>query len=183
MRHFAGLLLVLAVMTGSLFAQQASNPVTGTVRDILLPRQQKNITAAVEEMPADKFGYKPTPDQMSFGHLVVHIIESNNAMCAKASDVAAPKVEDPKETDGKDKLVSALNDSFDFCKAALAKADDAKLGDNITVFGTMQGPRALALIALTSGWADHYGAAAIYLRLNGLLPPTAKSKSEAPSKK
>jgi len=29
---------------------------------------------------------------------------------------------------------------------------------------------------LPSSWADHYGAAAMYLRLNGLLPPTAKKK-------
>ena len=29
-------------------------------------------------MPADKFGYKPTPQQMSFAHLVLHMTESNN---------------------------------------------------------------------------------------------------------
>jgi hypothetical protein len=32
------------------------------------------------------------------------------------------------------------------------------------------------LIALTNDWADHYSAAAMYLGLNGLLPPTAKSE-------
>jgi hypothetical protein len=26
-------------------------------------------------------------------------------------------------------------------------------------------------------WADHYSQSAIYLRLNGLLPPTAKKKA------
>jgi hypothetical protein len=30
------------------------------------------------------------------------------------------------------------------------------------------------LIHLATGWADHYGAAAMYLRLNNLLPPSAK---------
>ena len=35
---------------------------------------------------------------------------------------------------------------------------------------------AFALIALTNDWADHYSAAAMYLRLNGLLPPTAQPK-------
>ena len=48
----------------------------------ILPRQQKNLVAAVEEMPADKFGYKPTEQQMTFGHLVLHIIESNNYLCS-----------------------------------------------------------------------------------------------------
>jgi hypothetical protein len=41
-------------------------------------------------MPADKFGYKPTPQQMSFAGLVLHITESNNYLCAKAGDVPEP---------------------------------------------------------------------------------------------
>ncbi len=64
--------------------------------------------------------------------------------------------------------------SFDFCTTALAKVDDSKLGDTVDLYGGRQGPRAFALIALTNDWADHYSAAAQYLRLNGLLPPTAK---------
>jgi hypothetical protein len=35
---------------------------------------------------------------------------------------------------------------------------------------------AWAMIALTNSWADHYGMEAMYLRLNHLLPPTAKKK-------
>ncbi len=30
----------------------------------------------------------------------------------------------------------------------------------------------------TGDWADHYSQVAIYLRLNGLLPPTAKAHAE-----
>ncbi len=150
------------------------NPVTTVLRTIL-PRQQKNILAAIEAMPADKFSYKPTLDQMSFAHLVVHIAESNNSMCAKIADIAEPKVEDLKETDSKDKLLAATRSSFDFCTAALAKVDDTKLGDNVD-FGRMQGPRAMAVFFLAGGWSDHYGAAAMYLRLNGILPPTAQPK-------
>ena len=30
---------------------------------------------------------------------------------------------------------------------------------------------------LAADWADHYGASAIYLRLNGILPPTAQPKA------
>ena len=179
-RHSVFCIAVL-LLAASAWAEETKNPVTSVIKEIL-PRQQKNITAAVESMPADKFSYKPTPDQMTFGHLVVHIIESNNYLCAKAADTAAPKVEGVKESDSKDKLVAALKSSFDFCNTALGKADDSKLGDNIEVFGGRQAPRAFAFIALASGWADHYSAAAQYLRLNGILPPTGKKKSEAESK-
>jgi uncharacterized damage-inducible protein DinB len=165
------LMLLVGMMV---WAQQPSkNPVTSVVREIM-PRQQKNLLAAVDEMPADKFGYKPTPAQMSFGHLVMHITESNNYLCAKIGDVGAPKSPELKESDGKDKLQAALKSSFDFCSTALEKVDDSKLGDTIQAYGGREAPKAWALFALTNDWADHYGAAAIYLRLNGLLPPTAK---------
>ncbi len=127
-------MFILLLLSATASAQQIKNPVTTVVKEMLSGRQ-KNIVAAVEEMPADKFSYKPTADQMPFGHLVAHIIESNNLFCAKAGDVAAPKTEEAKETDGKDKLVSSLKASFDFCTTALAKADYSKLGDTIEGFG------------------------------------------------
>lgn len=165
---------LVIVLSMAVWAQQpAKNPVTSVVREIL-PRQQKNLVAAVDEMPANKFDYKPTPQQMSFAHLVMHITQSNNYLCAKIGDVPAPKAAELKETDGKDKLLTALKSSFDFCTTALEKVDDSKLGDTIQAYGGREAPRAWALIALTNDWADHYGAAAMYLRLNGLLPPTAK---------
>ena len=151
------------------------DPVTAAVR-MLLPRSQKNILAAIEAMPADKFSFKPSADQMSFGHLVVHIIESNNSICAKAAAIAEPKVDEVKDSDPKDKLAAAARASFDFCGEAVAKMDDSKLGDSVELFGGHSFPRAMAVLAMASGWADHYGAAAFYLRLNGILPPTAQKK-------
>ena len=42
---------------------------------------------------------------MSFAHLVLHMTESNNYLCAKAGNVPEPKAQELRETDGKDKLV------------------------------------------------------------------------------
>jgi len=177
-------LFLLVCSTATVFAQAAApapaaapikDPVTASVR-ILFPRSQKNILGAIEAMPADKFSFKPTPDQMTFGHLVVHIIESNNFICAKAAAIPEPKVDAVKETDPKDKLLAAAKASFDFCEDAVAKMDDSKLGDSVELFGGHQFPRAMAVLSMASGWADHYGAAAFYLRLNGILPPSAQPK-------
>jgi hypothetical protein len=160
-------------------APQASAPVKDPVATslrMLLPRSRNNILGAISAMPADKFSYKPTPEQMSFSHLVVHIIGSNNSGCAKAADIAEPKVEEVKETDAKDKLLAAATASFDFCDDALGKMDDSKLADSVVLFGGRQFPRAMVALGLASGWADHYAAAAMYLRLNGILPPSAQPK-------
>jgi hypothetical protein len=174
--HLAVLLLSVAA-----FAQQSKNPVTDVLRDALAGRQ-KNTVGAIEEMPADKFGYKPTPDQMSFGHLAAHIVEANYFFCSKVGDVPQPKVEELTEASGKEKLVAGAKASFDFCGTALAKAEDSKLGDSIKDFAGHDRPRAWAALALAGSWADHYGAAAMYLRLNGLLPPSAQKKPEETKK-
>ncbi len=156
-------------------AAPTKDPVSSSLRT-LMQRSQNNIVGAVEAMPADKFSYKPTPDQMTFAHLVVHIVGSNNTLCSKVADVPAPKVDEPKETDSKDQLVAATKASFAFCNEALAKMDDSKLGDDVELFGGRHFPRAMGAFGLASGWADHYGAAAMYLRLNGILPPSAQPK-------
>ena len=163
------------LLATTLALAQDKNPVTTVVKEIL-PRQQRNLVAAVEGMPSEKFSYKPTEQQMTFGHLVLHMIEANNHLCSKIGDVPEPKAAALKESDGKEKLVAALTASFDFCATALSKVDDSKLGDEVELFGGRKGPRAFALIALTNDWADHYSSAAMYLRLNGMLPPTAQGK-------
>ena len=122
------LMFAVVLLSTITFAQQSKNPVTDVLRDTLAGRQ-KNTVAAIEEMPADKFSAKPTPDQMSFAHLAAHIADANYFFCAKVGDVADPKAEKVTEADSKDKLVAAVKASFDFCGTALAKAEDAKLGD------------------------------------------------------
>jgi len=166
---------LLLPLVATVVLAQDKNPVTSVVKEIM-PRQQRNLVAAVEAMPADKFGYKPTEQQMTFGHLVLHIIESNNYLCSKIGDLPEVKAAPLKESDGKEKLAAALKASFEFCTAALNKVDDSKLADEVELFGGRKGSRAFALIALSNDWADHYSSAAIYLRLNGLLPPTAQPK-------
>jgi DinB superfamily len=151
------------------------NPVSTAMRDIL-PGRQKNTVAAVEAMPADKFNYKASADQRTFGELVVHMAETNNLLCGKAAAVPSPKVDEVKETDSKDKLVAALKASFDFCSDAMSKMDDSKLAETTEGFGGKQVTRAWLTLILAGTWYDHYTAAAISLRLNGITPPSAQPK-------
>ena len=149
-----------------------ANPVSGFVK-AGLGRYGKTMVAAAESMPAEKFGFKPSPEMNSFGHLTMHIAETNNTICAKISGQTAPEVK-MSESDPKDKLVAMLKDSFAFCTAALEKVDDSKLGEQFVLFGNRPISRGGALVALGGSWTDHYATQAIYLRLNGILPPTAQ---------
>jgi hypothetical protein len=171
------LALVFAIAASAQESKSSSNPVSDTVRG-MISRQAKNLTAAAEEMPADKYSYKPTEQQMTFATLVSHIIGSNNFLCSKLTSQAASP-EKSSDKDPKDKLVAQLKASFDYCETALKGVQDSQLGEPVTLFGGRQANKAAALIGLTNDWADHYGLAATYLRLNGMLPPTAKKAQSA----
>ncbi|GAC1508986.1 MAG: hypothetical protein NVS1B11_13040 [Terriglobales bacterium] len=54
----AAIVVILGCVIAS--AQQDKNPVSTVVKG-MLGRSQKNMVAAAEEMPAEKFGFKPTP--------------------------------------------------------------------------------------------------------------------------
>ena len=127
-------------------APDVPNPLSASVK-FQLGRVNKNMVAAAEAMPPDKYGFKPTPDMMTFGHLIVHIADTNTTLCSKLSGTPAP---DSKlaEADGKDKLVAGLKASFDYCTTALANVDDSKLGEQIQIFGGRMVPRAAAWVIL-----------------------------------
>ena len=172
------LLAVCALPLTVVAAAQAQNPVSNGIRS-LAQRQTKNIVDAAEEMPADKYGYKPTPAQMSYGDVVAHLIkEGNNYLCSAASGMKQPDVDKFTGADPKDKLVAGLKASFKFCETALAGIQDAQLADSIDFFGGRKVTKALAGLITVADWADHYSQMAIYLRLNGLLPPTAKKSMD-----
>jgi hypothetical protein len=153
-------------------ASPSANPVSDTLRT-LAPRYAKNMVGAAEAMPAEKYDFKPTPQQISFGQLVLHVAQSNNTLCSKLATTPPPVV-DAKATDPKDKLVAAIKGSFDYCSDVLTKADDSNLGTMVQLSPTRSMTRAAVMITLAYDWADHYSAQAGYLRLNGILPPSAQ---------
>ncbi len=170
------LIFVAAICMASPMAAHAQastpNPVVTSAREIF-DRQSKYIVASASEMPAEKYGYRPTPEQWTFGKIISHVTQANFAVCAILSDTPAPQDWKVAETDPKDKLTPALKASLDFCSQVLTNLQDSKLGDTVKFFGGRQVPRARALLELTDDLEDHYSQLASYLRLSGMLPPSA----------
>lgn len=167
---FAGLVAMAASAQA-----QAGNPVSDALR-MSLKGADRNFVGAAELMPADKYGYHPTEAQMTFGALVLHVATSNELMCHNISGVAAPAEAKLTATSSKDELVARVKRSFTYCADAFAKLTDAGLSDEVPFFGGRKVTRAAEMMDLAADWADHYGTAAGYLRLNGILPPTARGR-------
>ena len=181
-------LAVLALVAPiTLAAQQppaapTANPITTAFRT-RISALHRNIAQAFDSIPESKFAYKPTPAQLSIGFIAQHIANDDYFFCNNfgamkgtraAEDTAT--ADSVKATWPKAKLVTRLKESFAYCDQAIAQVDDAKLGESITVtFGGNS--RTLARAAMVLGHAmdlaDHYSQLANYMRLNGILPPTA----------
>jgi hypothetical protein len=172
-------LLALAAcsITATGAAQDPPTPVSDALRSAA-GRAGSNFIAAAEEMPAGRYGFKPTPAQMSFGDVIAHMAAGNDALCSSIGGLAAPKRSEVGAGAPKEKLVARLRETFQFCESALAKVNDSRLGGKVPYFGDRKISRAEAMVAAAEEWAGHYGQLAVYLRLNGLLPPTAKRRQE-----
>ena len=169
------LAMTIALSTLPCLAAAQDSPVSEAFRD-QASSASKNLMAAAEEMPADKYGFKPTPAQMSFGDIVAHLIEGNDYLCGVISGAKAPAHAKVTGASGKDALLAGLKGAFAFCDESFAKLDDSKLSEQLPFFGGKTRSRANVMFVTVGDWADHYSQSAIYLRLNGLLPPTAKKK-------
>jgi uncharacterized damage-inducible protein DinB len=128
-------------------------------------------------MPAEKFGFKPTEQQMSFGEIIAHEARSNETLCAAlAGGSAAPSEAAAGAEAPKEQLVARLRKSFETCRDIVSTLTETALADSVPFFGGRKATKAVAAVYLVTDWADHYAQAAMYLRLNGILPPSARRR-------
>lgn len=127
------------------------------------------------EMPDDKYTFKSTPAQRDFAAQVMHIATTNvflvKLLGAKA---AAPMIND-KATSKAD-VVKALDASFDYGTEAIKELTDATILQPVAMAPGFLGPSSKARIvysAIGHTW-DIYGQMAVYLRLNGKVPPASQ---------
>jgi DinB family protein len=187
-------LLVLALPV-SLVAQQpsaaaAANPITEAFRARTMPLQ-RNLAQAFDSIPESKFGFKPTPAQLSIGFIAQHLANDNYLFCNAFGAMKGTRAaEDTTTADSvkatwpKAKLVEQLKASFDFCERAFAQLDDAKLVDQVPLTfrgNTRNIPRVSMVLGHALDMADHYSQLANYMRLNNILPPSALPRPPRPA--
>ncbi len=130
----------------------------------------KNLVAAAEAMPADRYSFRPTPAQRSFAEIVAHSAQANDYLCGTIGGIEPPQRTKVSPGDGKAVLVGRLRESLEFCDRALRGLDDSRLGEERPFLGGKR-TRAAIMTHAIADWESHYSQAAMYLRLNGKLPP------------
>jgi uncharacterized damage-inducible protein DinB len=141
------------------------------------------LLAAFDSIPASRYEYRPTAPQQSIGYIAQHLESANHALCdvlspmkhpASAGDSLADTV---KAKWPKDTLVARLRASLIFCRDVLETLTDAQLAEEITVHfpgnPERRAPRVRFVILLFTDLAEHYAQLASYMRLLGMVPPSA----------
>jgi len=152
-----------------------------TVKDALVKHWKvtTDFTIAVaEKMPADGYGFKPVPEELSFGQLMAQIALANVGACANASGMPRPAtppaiagaLKDESGSVEKAAAIQYLRTTFDFCNQAVASMTPEKLD-------AVAGPANRKMTGFEWLWAyfthtaHHRGQAEVYLRVKGIKPP------------
>ena len=165
-------LTTIVVMLPAVGWAQSSNPVTDALK-AYEQRSSRIMAAAAEEMPAEKYNFKPTAGSRTFGGIVLHIGNANRMACHWLTGAPEAVKNSLTASSPKAELIASLKSSFDYCNKSLENFNDSKLNDKVPFFGGRTMSAAASVLALTGDWDDHYSQEAAYLRANGMLPPTA----------
>lgn len=129
------------------------------------------MMAIASAMPEEKFTYKSTPAQRDYGQQIMHVATGNMAYLRFFSGKATAPAFD-RNARSKAEILQALAASFDFGDALIREQSDESM---LQIVQTNQflGPssKARVIYFLIGHTWDIYGQMAVYLRLNGIVPP------------
>jgi uncharacterized damage-inducible protein DinB len=135
---------------------------------------KETMTKIADAMPEDKFGFKPTPAQRSFGEQILHVAGANVGIMRTLGGKAPAPAINQKAT-SKAEILKALSDSFDYGTAVIKEQTDQSMVEAVkgpSFIGTATRAR-LVFDTIGHAW-DEYGAMTVYLRLNGIVPPASR---------
>lgn len=132
------------------------------------------LVAAFDSIPEARYSYRPTPTQQTVGYIAQHLEDANYGLCTRLGNAKRPATAKDSLADTikarwpKDTLVARLKASLLFCADIL---EGLRPLDSPAV--------ANVLLAFETDLAEHYAQLASYMRMLGLVPPSALPPREA----
>jgi uncharacterized damage-inducible protein DinB len=126
------------------------------------------LLTAFDSIPAARYDFRPTPVQQTVGYIAQHLETANYGLCGRLGGPAHPRTAKDSLPDTvkarwpKDTLIARLEASLRFCDDAIERLDKLETA-----------ARAATLIGFETDLAEHYSQIAVYMRLLGLVPPSA----------
>jgi len=192
MTRFSALYLGIALLVSALFAQAQTQPAQPTTLASMVDREvsvvEKQVVDAAEAMPEDKFNFTPESLRIpgddykgvrSFAVQVKHIASSNYFLWSPITGDAVPAMikdgNGPADMKSKAEIVKFLKDSFGLGHKAAATLTPENM---LQPFAPGKGPRLDRTEFGVAHAYNHYGQMVEYLRMNGIIPPASRGKSD-----
>lgn len=136
----------------------------------------RRMTAMAEDMPEDKYDYKPKPEMRSWLGQLAHAAQGNYYFINPVLGKPLPKDDpDMSELKTKAQVVAFVKKCFDEGADLIKKQGDAGMAKPYQLGPQMYRFDALAYDLI--GHANqHYGQIVVYYRLNGMVPPESRPK-------
>ncbi|HEY4741133.1 MAG TPA: DinB family protein [Candidatus Acidoferrales bacterium] len=148
---------------------------------------RRDLAEAAENMPADEYAFRPTPQVRTFGQIIGHVTDANFFFCSQAAGEKSPATADYEQITDKAALVKALNDALVYCDRVYAATTDANFIQpmqiaNVGGTGSTNTIRGAVLMYNITHNNEHYGNLAVYMRLKAHVPPsTARAQRRTPA--
>ena len=162
------LFLCAAVFLPAVSRVNAQNSVVEELRKEWAINRMQAFRVA-DPMPTEKYEYRPTPKDRSFGGILTHMIGQNMTwMEAVAGDPASGFEKRVGELKSKPEILKAMTEYFDYGSKVLANLSEQKALEPIPSAGRRPAPRWVIVAQAIRHGAEHYGNLDGYLQLNGV---------------
>jgi uncharacterized damage-inducible protein DinB len=183
----AGLVLAVGLGAGAARGQDAAKKETmkpaPTASEAVLESWNdigRKLIAIAEDLPEDKYDYKPNPDSRTFRALLLHVSVSMYYFTDPAQKQKPRYADDPKPADlkinSKADLVAFVKKCVKDGADVLKSKGDKGLDESVNAGGPQLvrvGDLAYGLIEHSG---EHYGNLVVYYRINGMVPPESRPK-------
>lgn len=165
---------IVIVAASSLWAQTTA-PSLATELAASWDQAAKDIIDVAEAMPEEKYDFKPVPDVSSFREQLVHL---STLVQRRIDAVKGTKTEAAHKTMTKAEAISHLKQTLQTGKEQFASLTEAQMLERVKpVRGDQMVTRFAFWMEPFYGIRNHHGQLVVYLRLNGIVPPTTARRA------
>ena len=139
----------------------------------------RKLIAIAEDLPADKYDYKPNPDSRSFVGQLLHVSASMYYFTDPAQNQKVRYPDDPNRDNLKTKadVVAFVKKSVEDGATLIKSKGDKGMREILTDPESKQQTHVSDLAySLIEHSGEHYGQLVVYYRINGLVPPESRKK-------
>lgn len=135
------------------------------------------LIAIAEDLPEDKYSYKPNADSRTFLEQLLHASASMYYFTDPAQG-KKPNVGDPNPADYKTKaqVVAYVKKCVEDGATVIKAKGDKGMSEQIYVYGPTMTRISDLAYGLIEHSGEHYGQLVVYYRANGLVPPESRKK-------